>query len=243
MPQVQQRRASIINVITFFITVLCDSQVYAMCTYSSSTESEDSTSCTPFSTSTIIGIAIGGIILLTIIGIIGRIRRRRLQQRAAQTTFVYGTPRNTYARPQTNIYRPYPSQSQCRPIPSQMHSLNRQAMTAAPSFPQPSHPSPMTHSAHTRSPTYSNQTPHVSPPSSPNSTRLPPPGSPSRPSTYSRVSADSSTIQTPSISVTPASYTYPHATPVGRPSPAENMQMIVNAEVANDEPPPAYTPV
>lgn len=240
----------------------------------------DSTYCPPtFPTSTIIGLAIGGsrcdfaeqlalaqtaaVILLTIIGIFGRIhRRRRLQQRTAQTTFVYATLGNSYGRPQSNVYHPYPAQSQCPPglqpsrsVPGQMNSLNRQGMTVAPSFPQLPYPSPATRSAHTRSPTMpspthyscSNQTPHVSPPSSPNSTRLPPPGfplSPSPPSTCSRVSADPSTIQTPSISS--AAHTLPHAMPDVRPSPPENMEMhplTVKTQVANIEPPPAYTPI
>ncbi|KAG1839653.1 hypothetical protein DFJ58DRAFT_811892 [Suillus subalutaceus] len=251
MPQVQHYGASTANVMIFFITLLCASQVYASCT------SMDSTDCTSSPTSTIIGIAIGGTVILLIMICVIRIRRRqRLQQRTTQTTLVYATPSNSYGRRQSNVYHPYPTQSRCppglqssRPVPGQMNSLNRQGMTVAPSFPQPSHPSPMTHSAHTRSPTspspthysYSNQTPRTSP-SSQNSTRLPPgfPLSPSSPSTYSRISADPSTVQTPS---TPAAYT-PHATPVGRPSPPENMEMrplSVNAGVENDEPPPAYT--
>ncbi|KAG2338207.1 hypothetical protein BDR05DRAFT_969435 [Suillus weaverae] len=264
MPQVQYHGASIVNVMTFFIALLCASQVYASCTYYST----DTTYCAPtFSTSTIIGLAIGGIILLTIIGIIGRIHRRRRLQRAAQlTTFVYGTPSNSYGRPQPNVYHPYPTQLRCppgsqssRPVPGQMNSSNRQGMNVTPSFPQPSHPTSMTHSARTRSPAptmpspthhlYSNQTPHASPLSSPNSTRLPPPRSPLSPSpssTHSRVSADTSTVQTPSINVTPAAHTPPHAMPVMRPSPPENMEMrplTVKTEVVNDEPPPAYTPI
>ncbi|KAG2030881.1 hypothetical protein BDR03DRAFT_1016666 [Suillus americanus] len=222
-------------------------------------DSTDCNSSTP--TSTTIGLAIGGIVILSIMICVLRLRRRRrLQQRPVQTTFVYTAPSNSYGRQQSIVYHSYPTQSQCppglqspRPVPGQMNSLNRHGMTVAPSLPQPSHPSPMAHSARTRSPTtpspthysYSNQTPHVSPPSSQNSTRLPPPGIPLSPSTHSRVSADTSTVQTPSISVTPAAYT-PHATPVGRPSPPENMEMrplAVNAGVQNDEPPPAYTPV
>lgn len=261
MPQAQHHGAGFINIMTFFVTLLCASQVQASCTYSMG-----STYCPPtFPTSTIIGLAIGGIILLTIIGIVGRMhRRRRFRQRAAQTTFVYATPSNSYGRPQSNMYHPYPAQSQCppglqplRPVPGQMNSLNRQGMTVAPSFPQPSYPSPVTHSAHMRSPTmpspthysYSNQNPHVSPPSSPNLTSLPPPGiplSPSPPSTHSRVSVDPSTAQAPSISVTPAAHTPPHATPDVRPSSPENMEMgplTVKTQVANIEPPPAYTPI
>ncbi|KAG2069888.1 hypothetical protein BDR04DRAFT_1156230 [Suillus decipiens] len=75
--------------------------------------------------------------------------------------------------------------------------------------------------AHARSSTYSNQTPQASPPSPQNSTRLPPPEFPllpSPPSTYLQISVDPSTFQTPSISVIPAAYIPPHATPVGHPS-------------------------
>ncbi|KAG1746855.1 hypothetical protein EDB19DRAFT_2037214 [Suillus lakei] len=268
MPRVQFHGASLSNAMTFFVTLLCASQVYASCSYS-----EDSTYsyCTPtFSTSSIIGVAIGGIILMIIVGIIGRIhRRRRLRQRAAYmpggTTIVYA-PSNSYGigRPQTNVFHPYPNQAQgppglqsSRPVPGQMNSLNRQGITPAPSFPQPSHSSSMTHSTRTRSPTmpspthhsYPNQALHVSPPSSPGSTHLPPAGFPpshSSPSTYSRVSADPSAVHTPSINVTPAASPPPHATSVGRPSPQENMEMrplTVKTEVANDEAPPAYTPV
>lgn len=250
MAQVQHYGASIVNVMTFFVTLLCASQVYASCTYSL-----DSTDCTPTSTptSTIIGVAIGGIVLVSIMGVVYRIRRQALQRRAAQTTFVCGTPNNNYGRRQSNVYHSYPTQSRyppglqsSRPVSGQVNSLNRQGMTLAPSFPQPSYPPPMAHSARTRSPTmpslthhsYSNQTPHVSPPSSPNSTHLLPPLSPS---TYSRVSADPSTVQTPSISVTPVANT-----PVERPSPSGNMEMrplTMNTGVENDEPPPAYTPI
>ncbi|KAG2134553.1 uncharacterized protein EDB93DRAFT_839846 [Suillus bovinus] len=233
------------SILSFFVALLCASQVYASCTYSM-----DSTDCTPFPTSTIIGLAIGGIILLTIV-IFGRVyRRRRLQRRAAQTTLVYETPSNNYGRPQSNVYHPYPTQSQRSHVPGQMNSLNRQGMNVAPSF--PFKPSPM---ARTRSPTipspthysYSNRAPHISPPSSPTSTRLPPPGvplSPSPPSTHSRV--DPHTVQTPSISVTPAAYTPPHSMPIRHSSPPENMEMrplTVQTEVANDGPPPAYTPI
>jgi len=245
MPQVQHYGASIVNVMTFFITLLCASQVYASCTYSA-----DSTDCTSgtFPTSIIIGVVIAGV-LLAIMGIIVRIRRRKSQRRVTRATFVYRTPSNSYGRRQSNVYQSYPTQSRrppdlqsSRPVPGQMNSLNRQGMTLAPLFPQPSHPSPTTHSTRTRSPTMPSPTHQnqVSP-SSPNSTRLPPLPPPS---TYSRVSADPSTIQTPSISVTPAAYT-PHASPVGRPSLPENMEMgplTMNTEVVNDEPPPAYTP-
>ncbi|KAG1908681.1 uncharacterized protein F5891DRAFT_1180221 [Suillus fuscotomentosus] len=239
---------------SLFVTLLCASHVYASCTYSA-----DSNDCTPFPTSTIVGLAIGGIILLAIV-IFGRILRRRRLQRVAQATFLYGTPSNSYGRPQSNVYHPYPTQSQCppglqssRPIPGQMNSLNRNGMPVAPSFPQLSKPSPTAHSARMRSPTmpspthysnYSNQTAHISPPSSPNSARLPPPGfplSPSPPSTHSRVSADTSTVQAPSIRVTSA-----HTPPVRHSSPPENVEMrtlTVQTEVANDEPPPAYTPI
>lgn len=256
MPQAQHHGASVVNVMTFFVTLLCASQVYASCT-----DSLDSSYCSPtFPTSTIIGLAVGGIILLTIVGIVGRIHRRRtLRQRAVQTTFVYTTPSNGYGRPQSNVYHPYPTQSQCppglqpsRPVTGQTNSLNRQGTTVASSFPQPAYPSPATHSANTRSPTmpspthysYSNQTPHGSPPSSPNSTRLPPPGfplSPSSPSTYSRVSTDPSTVQTPSV--TPAAHAPPHATPDVRPENMEMHPLTVKPEAANIEPPPAYTPI
>ncbi|KAG2101870.1 uncharacterized protein F5147DRAFT_708392 [Suillus discolor] len=244
MPQVQHYGASIVNIMSLFVTLLCASQVYASCTYSA-----DSNDCTPFPTSTIVGLAIGGIILLAIV-IFGRILRRRRLQRVAQTTFLYGTSSNSYGRPQSNVYHPHPTQ---RPIPGQMNSLNRHGMPVAPSFPQLSKPSPTAHSTRMRSPTmpspthysyYSNQTPHISPPSSPNSARLPPPGfppSPSPPSTHSRVSADPSTVQAPSIRVTSA-----HTSPVRHSSPPENVEMrtlTVQTEVANDEPPPAYTPI
>ncbi|KIK43858.1 hypothetical protein CY34DRAFT_803367 [Suillus luteus UH-Slu-Lm8-n1] len=256
MPQAQHHGASIVNVMTFFVTLLCASQVYASCT-----SSFDSTYCTPtFPTSTIIGLAVGGIILLTIVGIVGRIHRRRtLRQRATQTTFVYTTPSNGYGRPQSNVYHPYPTQSQCppglqpsRPVPGQMNSLNRQGTTVASSFPQPAYPSPATHSANTRSPampspthySYSNQTPHRSPPSSPNSTHPPPPGfplSPSSPSTYSRVSTDPSTVQTPSVA--PAAQAPLYATPDARPENMEMHPLTVKTEATNIEPPPAYTPI
>ncbi|KAG2069876.1 hypothetical protein BDR04DRAFT_666355 [Suillus decipiens] len=100
-----------------------------------------------------------------------------------------------------------------------------------------------------RSMTSSNQTSYGLSPFSSNSTRLQTPGfpPPSPPSMFSRVSADSSTVQTPSISVTKAAaHTPPHTTPVGRPSPPDDIEMrplVVNMEVANDEPPPANTQI
>lgn len=225
------------NVVTFFITFLFASQAYASC----ATYSVDSTQCTSAittsHTSTSIGFAVGGAIIILLalinIGIVCK-RHRRLRQRA--------TPNRILRNSTQSQYPPGSLQS----VPGQTNLLNRQGVTVAPSFPQPSYPFLLIHSAHTRSTTYSNQTPHGLPPFSSNSTRLGPPGFslPSPPSMFSRVSADSSTVQTPSISVTPAAHTPPHTTLVGRPSPPDNIEMrplAVNMEVANDEPPPAYT--
>ncbi|KAG0703507.1 hypothetical protein DFH29DRAFT_998498 [Suillus ampliporus] len=275
MPRIQLHGAGPSNVMTFFVVLLCVSQVYASCI------SVDPTSCTSsFPKSTTIGLIIGGIVLVTILGIIGRIRRRRLRQRSVLAayrpgmTIGYGTPSNSYGRSQSNVFRPSPAQTQCPPgpqslRPAQVNSWNRQGVTPAPSFPQPSHPSPMTHFARTRppampSPTYRshpNQTPYASPPSSPDSSHLPgrsfPPApgfslshSPhSPPPTRPPVSADPSSVGTQSVTVAPAVYPLPHprfATPVARSSPPENLEMhplTVNTDVVNDEPPPAYTPV
>ncbi|KAG1741763.1 uncharacterized protein EDB91DRAFT_1247816 [Suillus paluster] len=220
---------------SFFVTLLCASQGYAYCNPMSSN------SCTSsFSQSTIIGLIIGGIILVTILGIIGRIRRHRLRRqsvaaahRPAVLTNGYGTPSNNYGRPQSNGFRLSLAQAQCapgpqlsRPVPAQMNPWNRQGVTPVPSFPQPSNSSLMTHSARTRSPSmpsptyhsHPNQTP-PSPPSSLGSSRQPggsfqlPPASSlshSPPPTHSQVSANLSFAETPSI-VAPAAYPHPHS--------------------------------
>lgn len=273
MPQVRLHEASLVNVVTLLVILeLCVSQVYASCTYSEDSTYCTPTFSTPSIVGVIIG-AIALMIVIGTISRIRRRRRLRQSAAyipGGTTTVVYGAPSNSYYNTQSNVFHPYPTQAQgplglqsSRPVPSQMNSLNRQGMTPAPSFPQPSHSSPMTHSPRTRPPTipspthhsYPNQSPHVSPPSSPDSTRLPggsfqlPPNVPtshSSPSTHSRISADPSAVRTPSISVTPAAYPPPQATSVGRPSRPENMEMhplTAKTGVANDEPPPAYTPI
>ncbi|KAG1735625.1 uncharacterized protein EDB91DRAFT_557321 [Suillus paluster] len=258
------------NAMSFFVTLLCTSQVYASC------NSTGSCGTPSFFLLTIIGLIIIIAILAAIWGIIRRRRRLRRQcvaaaHQPAVLTIGNGTPGNNYGRPQSNDLRLSPAQTQCppgpqlsRPVPAQMNPWNRQGVTPVPSFPQPSHSSLMTYSAHTRSlsmpsltyHSHPNQTPHDSPPSSLGSSNQP--GSSSQlpsassyshspPPAHSRVSANISFVETPSI-IAPAAYPHPHSsmpTSAAHRSPSENMEvhsLTVNTAVMNDKPPPACTP-
>ncbi|OJA10057.1 hypothetical protein AZE42_06056 [Rhizopogon vesiculosus] len=239
MPRDQLQLPGLSNIMSFYVILLCVSQVHASC------QSSFDNYCPPsLPFQAIIGIVIAGLIVAIVtIGIIIRIIRPwRFRQRNVLPTYGantgWGVPDNSYG-----------SQQPSRPIPTQMNSWN--GHTPPPPFPKPFHSPPIT-SSPTQHP-HSNQTQFSSPPRQPSGPSTPPhalslPHSPhSSPPEPVRVSEDPPWAETLSAIVTPVASSPSHshvATSVVRQSPPENMEMHplrVNTEAVNDEPPPAYT--
>ncbi|OAX40487.1 hypothetical protein K503DRAFT_864601 [Rhizopogon vinicolor AM-OR11-026] len=240
MPRDQLQAPGLSNIISFYVILLCVSQVHASCQLSFDNNCPPSLPPQAFIGIIVVGCAIA---LAIIIGIITRIiRRRRFHQRNVLPDYRAntgrGVPNNSYG-----------SRQPSRPIPTQMNSWSQH--TPPPPSPKPLH-SPSITSSPTRCP-HPNQTHFSSPPRQPGGPSPPPhalslPHSPhSSPLEPVRVSEDPPWAETLSAAVTPVTSSPSHshvATSVVRQSPPENMEMHplrVNTEAVNDEPPPAYT--